>query len=112
MRSYVKEGVSMLRSLRIFLLVAFAGCLVAEAGQAGDPIAGIWRGTHTAGEKGYEHSIVGKTDMNNKGVTGAHKQAVSQNRKAELIVHPGGYTWGRPEDHEAAIRWLEKETAK
>jgi dienelactone hydrolase len=27
-------------------------------------------------------------------------------RDCTLIVHPGGHTWARPEDHEAAIRWL------
>ncbi len=28
-------------------------------------------------------------------------------RDCTLIVHPGGHTWARSEDHEAAIRWLE-----
>ena len=27
----------------------------------------------------------------------------------KLKVHPGGHTWGRPEDHEEALRWLDEQ---
>lgn len=52
--------------------------------------------------------IVGQTDMNHDEVV---KTMMEPNHKrgraTELIIHPGGHTWGRPEDHEAAIAWLE-----
>jgi len=54
--------------------------------------------------------IAGETDMNHGEVVGEHKQAAAKKRKTEMIIHPGGHEWGRAEDHEAAIRWLVKET--
>ena len=53
--------------------------------------------------------IVGKSDMNNREVTWKHSEAEKKGRKTEIIIHPGGHTWGRPADHEAAIRWLDKQ---
>lgn len=53
--------------------------------------------------------IVGKSDMNNGEVNGMYERARKQGRKSELIVHPGGHTWGRPTDHETAIRWLDEQ---
>jgi predicted esterase len=54
--------------------------------------------------------IVGKTDMNHSEVTDRIiPSAKKRNRNHELIVHPGGHSWGRAEDHEAAIRWLAKQ---
>jgi dienelactone hydrolase len=52
--------------------------------------------------------IVGKTDMNYGEVTTLQPQEKKAGRVCELIVHPEGHTWGRKEDQEAAIRWLEK----
>lgn len=54
--------------------------------------------------------IAGETDMNRNEVAAEYKQSLARKRKAELVIHPGGHDWGRPEDHEAAIRWLVKET--
>jgi len=56
--------------------------------------------------------IAGQTDMNKSEVEGAHRAAKAAGRKTDIIIHPGGHDWGRAEDHEAAIRWLEKETGK
>jgi dienelactone hydrolase len=53
--------------------------------------------------------IVGKSDMNNGEVTSMHSEAKAQGRKTEIIIHPGGHTWGRAADHEAAISWLDKQ---
>ena len=53
--------------------------------------------------------IAGQTDMNKGEVEGAHRAAKTAGRKTDIIIHPGGHEWGRAEDHEAAIRWLEKE---
>ena len=55
--------------------------------------------------------ICGQTDMNHGEVTGAYETAKRAGRKANLIVHPGGHDWGRAEDHVAAIRWLEEQSA-
>ena len=51
--------------------------------------------------------IVGKTDSNHKEVTGLFPREKTR-RKAEMIIHPGGHSWGRKEDQEKAIEWLEK----
>lgn len=52
--------------------------------------------------------IVGQTDMNFEEVTKrVHPKEVQRKRPMELVIHPGGHTWGRSEDHEAAIRWLQ-----
>ncbi|MCH8968839.1 MAG: hypothetical protein IIA66_06960 [Planctomycetes bacterium] len=51
--------------------------------------------------------IVGQSDFNHDEVVALHSEAERSIRKTELIVHPGGHTWGRPQDHEAAIRWLD-----
>jgi len=53
--------------------------------------------------------ITGKTDMNNKEVTGDFDRAKKAGRPCEMIVHPGGHAWGRAEDHMAALRWLNKQ---
>jgi hypothetical protein len=54
--------------------------------------------------------IVGKTDMNHSEVVERIVPSAKQrNRVHELIVHPGGHSWGRAEDHEAAVSWLEKQ---
>jgi predicted esterase len=49
--------------------------------------------------------IVGKTDSNHGEVTGLFAREKSC-RKAEMIIHPGGHSWGRKEDQAAAIDWL------
>ncbi len=54
--------------------------------------------------------ITGETDMNRNEVTAAHEAAKKSGRKCNFILHPGGHTWGRVEDQEAAIRWLQQET--
>jgi len=54
--------------------------------------------------------LTGQTDMNKNEVTGAYEKAKAAGRKCQFILHPGGHEWGRPEDHEAAIRWLVQET--
>ncbi|MCH7891521.1 MAG: hypothetical protein IH921_08470, partial [Gemmatimonadetes bacterium] len=56
--------------------------------------------------------IVGQSDFNHDEVVALHAEAERSIRKTELIVHPGGHTWGRPQDHEAAIRWLDGLTKK
>ncbi len=56
--------------------------------------------------------IVGQTDYNYDEVIDLHTKAERSIRKTELIIHPGGHTWGRPQDHEAAIRWLDDLTTK
>ncbi|HOX08343.1 MAG TPA: hypothetical protein PK280_18255 [Planctomycetota bacterium] len=50
--------------------------------------------------------IVGQTDSNHAEVTGLFPQE-KKRRKAEMIIHPGGHSWGRPEDQELAIAWLQ-----
>lgn len=53
--------------------------------------------------------IVGTTDMNNKEVAiDRYPAEKKKGRPTELRIHPGGHTWGRAEDHEAAIRWLDE----
>lgn len=56
--------------------------------------------------------IVGRADFNLDEVTGLHRQAEHSIRKTNLIIHPGAHTWGRPQDHGAAIRWLNDLTKK
>lgn len=54
--------------------------------------------------------IVGKTDMNNVEVCDTvFPMAKKEKRVCKLVVHPGGHSWGRDEDREAAIRWLEEQ---
>jgi len=55
--------------------------------------------------------ITGQTDMNKGEVTGAYEKAKASGRKCQFVLHPGGHEWGRPQDHEAAIRWLVQETS-
>ena len=55
--------------------------------------------------------IAGKGDPAKVLMETAHRTNLRIGRKSELIVQPGGHDWGRPEDHEAAVRWLEKATA-
>jgi len=31
--------------------------------------------------------------------------------KCQMILHPGGHEWGRPEGIETTLRWLAKETS-
>jgi predicted esterase len=51
--------------------------------------------------------VVGATDMNNgeveKGLFPREKQRLQH---TQLIVHPGGHSWGRAEDHVAGLKWL------
>lgn len=56
--------------------------------------------------------IVGKGDFNHGEVTKRHAEALRQGRKSRLIVHPGGHSWGRPQDHEKALRWLDSLAGK
>lgn len=52
--------------------------------------------------------LVGKTDENNKEVTARlFPQEQQRKRPMKLVIHPGGHDWGRPEDHEATIKWLD-----
>ena len=51
--------------------------------------------------------IVGQSDMNHGEVTRLSPAEQKKGRKTKLIIHPGGHSWGRKEDHEAAIRWLD-----
>ena len=51
--------------------------------------------------------LVGKTDMNHREVTALHPAEARKGRKTKLLVHPGGHSWGRKEDHGQAIRWLD-----
>ncbi len=51
--------------------------------------------------------LVGKTDMNHGEVTRLQPAEARKARKTQLVVHPGGHSWGRKEDHEQAIRWLD-----
>lgn len=54
--------------------------------------------------------VGGPADMNNSEVKDRLFPALQKQKRAcELIVHPGGHDWGRPEDHMAAITWLEKQ---
>jgi hypothetical protein len=50
--------------------------------------------------------IVGKTDSNHGEVTALHPNEKRDGRKTQLIIHPGGHSWGRKQDQEAAINWL------
>ena len=50
--------------------------------------------------------IVGRSDFNHEEVTRRHNAEATRGRKTELLIHPGGHSWGRAEDHERAIRWL------
>ena len=52
--------------------------------------------------------VVGATDMNNGEVEkGLYPREQKRLRFTELIVHPGGHTWGRAADHVAGLKWLE-----
>ena len=51
--------------------------------------------------------IVGQSDFNHDEVIELHREVERSIRKTELIVHPAGHTWGRRQDHEAAVRWLD-----
>lgn len=54
--------------------------------------------------------VGGPADMNHSEVKDRLFPALqAQKRACELIVHPGGHDWGRPEDHMAAITWLENQ---
>lgn len=54
--------------------------------------------------------ITGETDMNRKEVEGAYATSQKLGRPASFILHPGGHAWGRDEDHDAAVRWMAKQT--
>ncbi len=54
--------------------------------------------------------LVGATDMNNDEVTERVIPMMRKRRQVfKLKIHPGGHTWGRPEDHEEGIRWLDEQ---
>jgi predicted esterase len=56
--------------------------------------------------------IVGQTDMNFDEVTKrVYPEEEKRGRPIQMVIHPAGHTWGRPEDHEAAIRWLHARAA-
>jgi hypothetical protein len=50
--------------------------------------------------------LVGETDINRPEVEGVYHAQQEAGRSVRLALHPGGHTWGRPEDHEAALQWL------
>lgn len=56
--------------------------------------------------------IVGKTDSNHKEVTGLYPSEKRAGRPTQMIIHPGGHSWGRKQDHEAAIDWLQARAGK
>ena len=57
--------------------------------------------------------IVGQNDMNYREVVKeTYPNEIWRKRAVNLVVHPGGHTWGRSEDHEAAIRWLDEQWKK
>ncbi len=49
--------------------------------------------------------IAGETDSGREETTMMYNAGKAA-QKMKLIIHPGGHTWGRAEDHEAAVRWL------
>ena len=51
--------------------------------------------------------LVGESDMNYDEVAVTVYQKEKKRRVVELLVHPGGHDEGRPEDRDAAIRWLD-----
>jgi predicted esterase len=51
--------------------------------------------------------IAGESDFNKDEVTKLHAAEKRKGRRTRLVIHPGGHNWGRAQDHEAAIRWLE-----
>ena len=54
--------------------------------------------------------VGGPDDMNHSEVCDRLFPVLQQQKRAcQLIVHPGGHDWGRPEDHLAAIRWLDQQ---
>ncbi len=54
--------------------------------------------------------VGGAADMNHSEVCDRVFPALQQQKRAcKLIVHPGGHDWGRPEDHLAAMRWLDQQ---
>lgn len=54
--------------------------------------------------------IVGASDMNHDEVTKRMMEPdYKRGRAYKLVIHPGGHSWGRGEDHEAALRWLDEQ---
>ena len=52
--------------------------------------------------------IAGETDMNRTEVSKTMMEPDKKcGRPCKVLIHPGGHEWGRPEDHEIALKWLE-----
>jgi predicted esterase len=51
--------------------------------------------------------LTGMTDVSRPEVTRIYTAERRAGRKTDIGVHPGGHTWGRSEDHEEALRWLQ-----
>ncbi|MHC5057228.1 MAG: alpha/beta hydrolase [Planctomycetota bacterium] len=65
------------------------------------------------GNDGYalepEFLIAGNTDYNKGEVCGLYRRLMLQGIETELIIHPGGHSLGRHEDHARAMRWMDRE---
>ncbi len=65
------------------------------------------------GTDGYasepEFLITGKTDYNKGEVCALYRRLMTQGIETELVIHPGGHTGGRNEDHARAMRWMDRE---
>jgi predicted esterase len=71
-----------------------------------------------AGHAGYQNRpplripaflLAGESDMNKGEVQGLYDREKPEGRTCQIIIHPGGHTWGRAEDHVAGLRWLESQ---
>jgi poly(3-hydroxybutyrate) depolymerase len=52
--------------------------------------------------------ITGQTDMNHNEVAKTMMEPDKKcGRLCKVLIHPGGHEWGRPEDHETALKWLD-----
>ena len=56
--------------------------------------------------------LVGETDYNRDEVEKVYRIGRQEGRQVALRYHPGGHTWGRPQDREAGILWLARRTGR
>ncbi len=51
--------------------------------------------------------LVGQSDFNREKVLTAHQNENLRGRPVKLIIHPGGHSWGRQQDLDNIVDWLD-----